>query len=124
MNTILLNVSEYLNADNLIIALVGYIIVFTALVLLYFVFQNVPKLIEWQTIIRLKSKGLYKNGLASKKESVLVPGGDNAAIAVALHLYFSELHDEEKTVMTIKKVSKTYSPWSSKLYGMQWPSKK
>ncbi len=123
MNTILLNTSEYLNADNMIIALVGYVIVFTALVLLYFVFQNVPKLIEWQTKLRLKSKGLYKNGIAKNQDSVLLPGGDNAAIAVALHLYFSELHDEEKTVMTIKKVSKTYSPWSSKIYGMNWPVK-
>lgn len=120
MNTVLLNIKD-LNADNLIIALVGYVIVFSALVLLYFVFQNMPKLISWQTRIRLKRKGLYKPTAEGKAEEVLLPGGDNAAIAVALHLYFSEMHDEEKTVITIKKVSKTYSPWSSKIYNMNWP---
>jgi len=45
-------------------------------------------------------------------------GEENAAIAAALYLFFSELHDEEKYVMTIRKVSKTYSPWSSKIYGI------
>lgn len=41
-----------------------------------------------------------------------------AAISTALHLYKNEYHDFENTVLTINKVSKTYSPWSSKLYGL------
>ncbi len=122
MNTVLLNMSD-LNADNLIIALVGYVIVFTALVLLYFVFTNVPKLLAWQTKMRLKKKGLDKDDGHSLKDKEALTGAENAAIALALHLYFSELHDEEQTVMTIKKISKTYSPWSSKIYGMNWPTR-
>jgi len=47
-----------------------------------------------------------------------INGDENAAICTALYLYFTELHDEEKYVMTVKKVSKTYSPWSSKIYGI------
>jgi len=118
MNTILLNMTD-LNADNLMIALVGYIIVFSALVLLYFVFQNIPKLIQWQTRMRLKRKGqLEENG--GKKE-ISIEGTVNAAISTALYLYLNEMHDEEKTVITIKKVSKAYSPWSSKIYSMRWP---
>jgi hypothetical protein len=36
-----------------------------------------------------------------------------------------EVHDFEDTVLTIKKVQKPYSPWSSKLYGLrQYPPKK
>ena len=42
-----------------------------------------------------------------------------AAIAMALYLYQNELHDYENTVLTINKVSKNYSPWSSKLYGLR-----
>jgi hypothetical protein len=45
-------------------------------------------------------------------------GEINAAISMALYLYFEELHDEESDVVTIKKVSKRYSPWSSKIYGL------
>jgi hypothetical protein len=47
-----------------------------------------------------------------------ITGDENAAICAALYLYFTELHDEEKYVMTVKKVSRTYSPWSSKIYGI------
>lgn len=42
-----------------------------------------------------------------------------AAIAMALYLYFNEMHDQESDVITVKRVSKTYSPWSSKLYSMR-----
>lgn len=117
MNAILLNISD-LNADNLMIALVGYVIVFLALVTLTFVFQNVPKLIEWQTRMRLKSKGQLKD---DEPKELQIEGSVNAAISVALHLYLNEMHDEEQAVITIKKVSKTYSPWSSKIYNMRWP---
>lgn len=44
---------------------------------------------------------------------------DKAAIAAALYLYFNEMHDEESDIITVKRVSKTYSPWSSKLYSMR-----
>lgn len=37
-----------------------------------------------------------------------------AAIAAVIHLYKSELHDEENTILTINKVARAYSPWSAK----------
>jgi glutaconyl-CoA/methylmalonyl-CoA decarboxylase subunit delta len=42
-----------------------------------------------------------------------------AAIAMALYLHFNEMHDEESNIITIQRVSKTYSPWSSKIYNMR-----
>lgn len=48
----------------------------------------------------------------------VMTGEENAAIAAALFIFFSEMHDQEKYVMTIKKVSRTYSPWSSKFYNI------
>jgi hypothetical protein len=44
--------------------------------------------------------------------------GVYAAIAAAIYLYGEELHDVENTVLTINKVSRTYSPWSSKIHGL------
>lgn len=120
MNMILLNIAD-LNEDNLMLALVGYLIVFAALVLLYFVFSNIPKILEWQARSKLKQKGELQDEGKGKKEEILLPGNVNAAIGTALFLYFNEMHDEEQTVLTIKKVSKTYSPWSSKIYSMRWP---
>jgi hypothetical protein len=48
-----------------------------------------------------------------------VPGEINAAIAMALYMYSNELHDQENPVITMIKVSRTYSPWSSKIYGLR-----
>ena len=42
-----------------------------------------------------------------------------AAIGLAIHQYLEEMHDYERTVMTIQKVVKPYSPWSSKIYGLR-----
>jgi len=41
-----------------------------------------------------------------------------AAIGTAIHLsgQDNKEHDVENTVLTISKVSKNYSPWSSKIY--------
>jgi len=118
-NNILLNLNS-VSVENLIIALVGYVIVFSALVFLYFVFNNIPKIINIIVRARLRKKGKIE---CADADDLNITGTVNAAIAMALHLYFSEMHDEEQTVMTIKKVSKAYSPWSSKIYGMQWPNK-
>ena len=44
-----------------------------------------------------------------------------AAIAMAFHLYKedNEIHDFENTILTIHKESKSYSPWSSKIYTLR-----
>jgi len=43
---------------------------------------------------------------------------DVAAIGMALFLYHQDIHDEESNVLTIKRVNRRYSPWSSKIFGL------
>lgn len=44
---------------------------------------------------------------------------DEVAVAIGLALSMSmNVHDEESGKLTIKRVQCRYSPWSSKLYGM------
>jgi Na+-transporting methylmalonyl-CoA/oxaloacetate decarboxylase gamma subunit len=95
------------------VALVGYAIVFLALVALIIVFTYIPKLLN----LKLR-KDLMKTGKDVKQESLSIEGNVNAAIAMAIHMYFDEMHDEESGVITIQKVKKSYSPWSSKIYGV------
>ena len=47
-----------------------------------------------------------------------VPSGDIVAIAMALHLFYDEVHDDESNVITIKRIERRYSPSSSKIYGV------
>ena len=42
-----------------------------------------------------------------------------AAISMALSLYLQDVHDYERAVVTIQKVMRPYSPWSSKIYGLR-----
>jgi glutaconyl-CoA/methylmalonyl-CoA decarboxylase subunit delta len=43
----------------------------------------------------------------------------SAVIGLALHLYQQRLSDDENARLTIARVSRTYSPWSSKIYGLR-----
>ena len=109
---------------GLTVAIVGFLIVFSALTMLVLVFSRLPKIINMQ----LNRQKLRKNKKSETPQPVsgddfVVEGNVTAAISLALHLYFNELHDEESNVVTIKKVKKAYSPWSSKIYSTHnnWP---
>jgi Na+-transporting methylmalonyl-CoA/oxaloacetate decarboxylase gamma subunit len=97
-------------------AVIGMGIVFSSLLLLYIVFYNVTKLINLRIRKNLQKEGKSKDEI---EKEIDISGDVNAAIGMALHLYLSEIHDFENTVLTIKKVSRTYSPWSSKIYGLR-----
>ena len=96
--------------------MIGMGIVFLSLLLLYQGFLYITKLLNYQMKRSLSKKGESKESI---EKQVDVSGDVHAAIATALHLYLSEIHDFENTVLTIGKVSRTYSPWSSKIYGLR-----
>jgi Na+-transporting methylmalonyl-CoA/oxaloacetate decarboxylase gamma subunit len=100
--------------ESTTLAFVGYMIVFVALIALYFVFQYIPLILKIINKRKLKKKGMQEQVI----EDLTITGEVSAAISTALHLYFNELHDDEKTVLTIKKISRRYSPWSSKIYNV------
>jgi len=101
------------------VSFVGYVIVFTALISLVIIFNNLPKLIYYDYKC-LWGKCFKKKVKAKKYEDSKenISGEMNAAISTALYLYFNQLHDEESNVVTIDKVQRRYSPWSSKIYNM------
>jgi Na+-transporting methylmalonyl-CoA/oxaloacetate decarboxylase gamma subunit len=101
--------------DGLVITIVGYVIVFIALVILYFTFSSVAKLVNNKARRRLIREG--KSKLAAEKE-LQIEGDVGAAIAMALYMHL-ELHDEESNILTIRRMPKVYSPWNSKIYSMR-----
>lgn len=92
-------------------------VVFFALILLYLVFKNIARIYS----IDFKKRSLIKKGKVEEAEKIAEdPTGElGAAVAIALYLYQNELHDYENTLLTIKKVARSYSPWSSKIYGVR-----
>jgi glutaconyl-CoA/methylmalonyl-CoA decarboxylase subunit delta len=96
---------------SVMIAVVGYVIVFGALIILYGIFNSLPKLIN----LSLRRK-MRKSGKAESEEIMHIEGNIAAAITMALYLNLNETHDEESDIITIKRISKQYRPWSSKIY--------
>ncbi|MFH1120861.1 MAG: OadG family transporter subunit [Bacteroidota bacterium] len=98
-------------------AVIAMSVVFAALILLYIVFKNTKRMysINYKTLFTVRKKVIDTPVVAEAE----ITGEVNAAIAMAIHLYMHQLHDHEETVLTIKKVARTYSPWSSKIYGLR-----
>lgn len=104
-----------IDANSITISIVGYVIVFTALIFLTAIYFSLPRIINMAIRQKLRRQGKHQKDVT---EDLNVPGEVTAAISLALMHLFEEAHDVESKVMTIKQVSKRYSPWSSKIYGL------
>ncbi|MFW5757140.1 MAG: OadG family protein [Bacteroidota bacterium] len=111
-------------------AILGMGIVFLVLILLYIVFSSTSKLYttDFKSLFRKVKDSLFfrKKTMVPEVDTITqtrannhLSGEESAAIAAAIYLYRTELHDYQNTALTINKVSKTYSPWSSKIYGLR-----
>ncbi len=102
-----------IDANAMTIFLIGFGIVFAALITIYLFFNFLPKLLNIK--IKKKEKG------TSKTESVKEASNNTenqevyAAIAMALHLNMEDMHDEESMVLTIDLQSIVNSQWNSKI---------
>jgi Na+-transporting methylmalonyl-CoA/oxaloacetate decarboxylase gamma subunit len=116
--------------SGIVLALIAMTTVFSALILLYIVFKVLgnyqvrrqnkksKKCAEDAASADGTSAGTSATATASVQNPGDISGEVFAAIASTIYTYQNELHDEEITIITIDKVSRNYSPWSSKLYGL------
>ncbi len=64
-------------------------------------------------------KAAQSQRAVSKTGKISMDNGEIiAAIALAVKLHKAELHDQESDVITINRVARVYSPWSSKIHGL------
>ena len=104
-----------IQSQHLALAVTGYSFVFLSFFLLALLFSVIPKILSWNVRRTFDDKGdEAKRALAGN----MIPGEVSAAISVAISLYLDELHDQENAILTIRKVGKSYSPWSSKIYNV------
>jgi Na+-transporting methylmalonyl-CoA/oxaloacetate decarboxylase gamma subunit len=98
--------------------MIAMFVVFSALAILFVIYKNMGRFFIRQGAASKKSVTGEPKPSAVHSEGEM-SGEVNAAIAMTIHLYLSEMHDYENTVLTIQKVSRTYSPWSSKIYTLR-----
>ena len=101
-------------------AITAMAVVFAGLILLYIFFKFIGKAsVRLRTDRAMKAKGITDREEAKEKMLGHAPGEVYAAIAMAMHEMQSDVHDVEETVLTITRVKRSYSPWSSKIYTLR-----
>lgn len=98
-------------------AVMAMCIVFTALLVLAICFNIINK-IGANISRKRKIKALAEGEEVEDHHKEQDSGEVIAAIAAALAEHL-DAHDRENTVLTINKVRRAYSPWSSKIYGLR-----
>lgn len=107
---LILNITNW--SELLVGSAVGIIVVFIALAILVFCFEALQSV-----IIKSTKRKQIKAG-RKEEEIIDIAANEIAAVSMALHLYFNTMHDEESNIITIKRIERRYSPWSSKIYGL------
>lgn len=93
-------------------------VVFLGLLVLYLVFKQIGN-----AAIKASQRNAAKAAAASGAKVSDNAGRESgeifAAISMALYEMSDDNHDIENTVLTIRKVQRSYSPWSSKIYSLR-----
>lgn len=101
-------------------SIVAMIVVFSGLVMLYLSFKVVGAIsVKLAKRNAMKAQGITDKKEAKEKAIGTESGEIFAVIALALHQYQDNVHDIEDTILTINKVKRNYSPWSSKIYTLR-----
>ena len=113
-------------AEMLLMAGIGFALVFLVLVLLIFIMKGMG----WAFTRQKKAAKVAKAAatgapVADDDHEAISDQEIAAAIMTALKLYKSNLHDQESEMITIHRIARAYSPWSSKIHGLtQLPERK
>ena len=127
MNTLylsLLSIQDGLQVKGWIVTISGFLIVISALIILFLIFSGVSKIInhDWKSVFNKGKKNneveVVENNnkdMNTSKNNV----NDDVIVAIGLALSMSmEVHDEESGVLTIKRAQRITSPWASKILGI------
>ena len=108
-----------LDENGFVLTLMAMGIVFAALLVLSLCFYAISKIGSLVSKInKMRSQGVDPKTVSKADAPAHDSGEEIAAIVMALHEHLNA-HDQENTILTINKVKKAYSPWSSKIYGLR-----
>ena len=114
------------DSDGIGMSISAMSVVFCGLILLFIAFKIVGRVsVSLSKRNAMKAKGITDKQEAKEKKLGEAPGEIFAAIAMAMYEMQSDVHDVEDNVLTITRVKRSYSPWSSKIYTLrETPQKK
>lgn len=99
------------------ITIIGISVVFLSLILLFFCMKFFIRFIaKSKSESSAAQKGLAISG---KTGTESITGEIVAAIAMAIHQSREEFHDLDQMILTFNRITRPYSPWSSKIHGIR-----
>lgn len=108
-----------MDENGFAMAAMAMAIVFSALAVLCISFLIISKIGGFVSRTnKMRSHGIDVKEVAPEHRPDHDSGEEIAAITMALHEHLNA-HDNESTILTINKVRRAYSPWSSKIYNMR-----
>jgi len=105
-----------MDPTGIAMSLIAMTIVFSALIFLYFTFKYIARLYNIDLKKRFRKS---RPDIEFSEEHEDISGETLAAVSLALYLYHQQMQGLEDAVITFKNAAKTYSPWSSKIYGLR-----
>ena len=108
-NKIMGNIDLIVWKDILIKMSIGIIVVFITLAILVLLFKGFSNFIEY--FQKKYSSGKIINTTTINNDLHGVPTDVSAVIGLAISMYFSDYHDDESNIITIKRITENYSPW-------------
>ena len=110
-------VREPIATHDWVVTVGGFCIVITALVVLFLIFTGFSKLVNHD--FKKAKKEKKANVAPSTSTAAGWKVDEDLAVVIGLALALAkDVHDEESGFVTIKRVERRYSPWSSKIYGL------
>ena len=120
MKFLLIDWGAALNVAGFAFLMVFLLLIFIVLVLTisgrFFVGMEKAKKLKLEKAA--KATGPVAEIAESDADAETIPGEVLAAISMALNVHYGDAHDIESNIITIEKGDKRYSPWSSKIYGL------
>jgi len=108
-----------IDANGFGMTVMAMAIVFSALLTLCICFYIISKIGASRNRSRkMEAQGMVVAETPREARPSHDSGEEIAAIVAALHQHLN-VHDRESTILTINKVKRAYSPWSSKIYSIR-----
>jgi len=107
--------------QGILISIIGIGVVFLGLITLFFCMKLFIFVSNYSRKRAEKATGTMivtdKSGQSPVSREIA------AAISLAIHQSREEFHDLEKTILTLNRITRPYSPWSSKIHVLRRPAR-
>ncbi len=104
-----------IDANAITVFIIGFSVVFGALISIYLFFNTLPKLINFNPKEKKVEKKVKEKAVTVKEEIKTEDSEVFAAIAMALHLHFEDMHDEESMILTMDIKNRVNTQWGTKI---------